>query len=125
MASQHNDFIASYVPSELSEGNLSLLSGILIEWRDYKFSNGFYWVGLDRGKYINREIIDALDRLDSNQIKELLDNLNHIDKELFTLAQKVFTNTASQEEFYRYIEILEKTDVMQCSWRRFSQVQRS
>ncbi len=124
MASLHAEFITGYVPSVLITLNLILLSKILTEWRDYKFSNGFYWVGLDRGEYKNCEIMETLNRLNINQIKELLDNLNHIDKELFTLAQKVFTNTASVEEFYKYIEILNKTDVMQYSWKRFSEAQR-
>ena len=124
MASLHAGFIIEYTPSALASSNLNLMSKVLTEWRDYKFSNGFYWVGLDKGEYKNCEIMEALNRLNIDQIKELLDNLNHIDKELFTLAQKVFTNTASVEEFSKYIEILDKTGVMQCSWRRFSEAQR-
>ncbi len=125
MSSVHLDLITNYVPSELHSPNLKLLSEILTEWRDYKFSNGFFFVGLElKGEYNNKDICTNLDRLNTSQMKELLDNLNHIDKNLFTLAQKVFTNTASTEEFNDYIDLLIKTNIMQYSWKRFNDVHR-
>jgi len=123
MSSLHGGFITGYVPTELQSPDLNLVSKRTTEWRDYKFSNGFFWVGFDRGEYKNSEITEMLNRLNIDQIKELLDNLNCIDKELFTLAQKVFTNTASVEEFYKYVEILDNKNVMKYSWIRFNQAQ--
>jgi len=126
MASLHQDLALNYEPCvELTNPNIKLLSNVLTEYRDYKFSNGFYVVGLElRGEYVNSDIIKNLNKLNTSQMKELLDNLNYYDKELFNLAKKVFTNTASKEEFYYYTERLEKTDVMRYNWKCFSDAQR-
>jgi hypothetical protein len=124
MSSIHQDLLSNYESIKLTQPNIKLLSNVLTEYRDYKFSNGFWVVGLEKGEYINSDIIKNLDKLNSIQVKELLDNLNYHDKELFNLAKKVFTNTASKEEFYDYIERLEKTGVMQYNWKCFSDAQR-
>ena len=126
MSFLHQDLVLNYEDCvELTNPNIKLLSNVLTEYRDYKFSNGFYVVGLElKGDYVNNDIIKNLDKLNSSQVKELLNNLNYYDKELFNLAKKVFTNTASREEFYDYTERLEKTDVMQYNWKCFSDAQR-
>ena len=124
MSSIHQDLLSNYESIKLTQPNIKLLSNVLTEYRDYKFSNGFWVVGLEKGEYINSDIIKNLDKLNSIQVKELLDNLNYHDKELFNLAKKVFTNTASKEEFYDYTERLEKTGVMQYNWKCFSDAQR-
>jgi hypothetical protein len=125
MSSIHQDLLSNYEPVKITEPNIKLLSNVLTDYRDYKFSNGFWVTGLAiKGEYINSDIIKNLDIFNSSQIKELLDNLNYYDKELFNLAKKVFTNTASKEEFYHYVEKLEKTGVMQYNWKCFSDAQK-
>jgi hypothetical protein len=125
MSSLHQDLLLTYEPCvEITQPNIKLLS-YLTEWRDYKFSNGFYVVGLElKGDYINNDIIKNLEKLNTSQMKELLDNINYYDKELYNLAKKVFTNTASKDEFYNYCEKLEKTGVMQYNWKCFCDAQR-
>ncbi len=126
MSSIHQDLLLNYEPCvELTHSNIKLLANVLTEYRDYKFSNGFWVVGFElKGEYINSDIIKNLDKLNTSQVKELLDNINYNDNELFQLAKKVFTNTASKEEFYHYVEKLEKTDVMKYNWKCFSDAQR-
>ncbi len=59
-------------PSKITKINIKLLSKVFTEYRDYKFSNGFYFVGMDiKGNYINKEIIDNVNKLSSNE------NLNY------------------------------------------------
>jgi hypothetical protein len=125
MSSLHQDLLLTYEPCvELTQPNIKLLS-CLTEWRDYKFSNGFYIVGLElEGIYVNSNIIKNLDKLNTSQMRELLDNLNYCNKELFDLAKKVFTNTASKDEFYDYSAKLGKTGVMQYNWKCFCDAQR-
>jgi hypothetical protein len=125
MSSLHQDLLLTYEPCvELTQPNVKLLS-YLTEWRDYKFSNGFFIVGLDlKGDYINNDIIKNLDKLNTSQMKELLDNLNFYDEELFNLAKKVFLNTASKDEFYDYSKKLENTGVMQYNWKCVQDAQR-
>jgi hypothetical protein len=125
MSSIHQDILSNYEPLKLEQPNIKLLSNVLTEYRDYKFSNGFWVVGFElKGEYNNSNIIKNLDKLNASQVKELLNNLNYCDKELFNLAKKVFTNTASKEEFYDYTERLEKTDVMRYNWKCFSDSQK-
>ncbi len=125
MSSIHQDLLLNYEPAKLTHSNIKLLANVLTEYRDYKFSNGFWVVGLElKREYNNSHIIKNLDKLTSSQVKELLDNINYNDNELFHLAKKVFTNTASKEEFYNYVEKLEQTDVMRYNWKCFSDAQR-
>ena len=100
--------INKYKPIKITP-NTKLVSAVFTEYRDYKFSNGFYFVGLDLdGNYINKEIIDNLNKLTNIQQQELLNSVFSYNEELYNDAIKIFQNTAIKEEYYNFIEKLEK-----------------
>jgi len=107
-------------PIKITKINIKLLSNIFTEYRDYKFSNGFYFVGMDiKGNYTNKEIIDNVNKLSNLDKLELLNSLYSLDEELYSEAIKIFENTATKEEFYDFTEKLEKFGIMKYNWRCF------
>jgi len=116
--------ITIYKPIKITP-NTKLVSNVFTEYRDYKFSNGFYFVGMDlKGEYINKEIIDNLEKLTITQRQELLNSLYSYDEELFNSAIKIFQNTATKEEYYNFIEELEKFGIMRYNWQSFMEAQK-
>jgi len=77
-------------PIKITKINIKLLSNIFTEYRDYKFSNGFYFVGMDiKGNYTNKEIIDNVNKLSNLDKLELLNSLYSLDEELYSEAIKI------------------------------------
>ena len=104
-------------PIKITKINIKLISNVFIEYRDYKFSNGFYFVGMDiKGNYINKEIMDNVNKLSSVEKLELLNSLYSLDEELYTDALKILQNTASKEEFFNFTKKLEKFGIMKYNW---------
>ena len=116
--------INKYKPIKITP-NTKLVSAVFTEYRDYKFSNGFYFVGLDLdGNYINKEIIDNLNKLTNIQQQELLNSVFSYNEELYNDAIKIFQNTAIKEEYYNFIEKLEKFGIMKYNWQCFNEAQK-
>lgn len=112
-------------PIKITKINIKLLSNVFTEYRDYKFSNGFYFVGMDiKGNYINKEIIDNVNKLSNLDKLELLNSLYSLDEELYNDALKIFENTATKEEFYNFTERLEKNGIMRYNWQCFMDAQK-
>jgi len=112
-------------PIKITKINIKLLSNVFTEYRDYKFSNGFYFVGMDiKGNYINKEIIDKVNKLSNLNKLELLNSLYSLDEELYSEALKIFENTATKEEFYDFTEKLEKFGIMKYNWQCFMEAQK-
>jgi len=112
-------------PIKITKINIKLLSKVFTEYRDYKFSNGFYFVGMDiKGNYINKEIIDNVNKLSNLDKLELLNSLYSLDEELYTDAIKIFENTATKEEYYNFTEKLEKFGIMRYNWQCFMEAQK-
>jgi|688.fasta_scaffold1495906_1 hypothetical protein len=112
-------------PIKINKINIKLLSNIFTEYRDYKFSNGFYWVGIDiKGNYINKEIIDNVNKLSTLDKLELLNSLYSLDEELYSDAIKIFKNIATKEEYYNFTEKLEKNGIMKYNWQCFYDAQK-
>jgi hypothetical protein len=117
--------IINYKPIKITKINIKLLSNILTEYRDYKFSNGFYWVGMDiKGNYINKEIIDNLNKLSNIDKFELLNSLYSLDEELYNDALKIFQNIATKDEYYNFTEKLDKFGIMKYNWQCFMEAQK-
>ena len=112
-------------PIKITKINIKLLSNVFTEYRDYKFSNGYYFVGMDEeGNYINKEIIDNVNKLSSIDKLELLNSLYSLDDKLYSVAIKIFQNTATKEEFYDFIKKLEKFGIMKYNWQCFMEAQK-
>jgi hypothetical protein len=112
-------------PIKIIKINIKLLSNVFTEYRDYKFSNGFYFVGLDlKGNYINQEIMNNVNKLSNIHKLELLNSLYSLDKELYNDALKIFQNTATKEEYYNFTEKLEKFGIMKYNWQCFMDAQK-
>ncbi len=112
-------------PIKITKINIKLLSNVFTEYRDYKFSNGFYWVGMDiKGNYTNKEIIDNVNKLSNLDKLELLNSLYSLDEELYCDALKIFENTATKEEYYKFTEKLEKFGIMRYNWQCFMEAQK-
>ena len=112
-------------PSKTTKINIKVISNVFTEYRDYKFSNGFYWVGMDiKGNYTNKEIIDNVNKLSNVDKLELLNSLYSLDEELYSEAIKIFENTATKEEFYDFTEKLEKFGIMKYNWQCFMEAQK-
>lgn len=112
-------------PIKITKINIKLLSNVFTEYRDYKFSNGFYFVGMDiKGIYINQEIMDNVNKLSNIDKLELLNSLYSLDEELYNDALKIFQNTATKEEYYNFTEKLEKFGIMKYNWQCFNEAQK-
>jgi hypothetical protein len=112
-------------PIKIIKINIKLLSNVFTEYRDYKFSNGFYYVGIDlKGNYINKEIIDNVNKLSNIEKLELLNSLYSLDEELYNDALKIFENTATKEEYYNFTEKLDKFGIMRYNWQCYNDAQK-
>ena len=112
-------------PIKIIKINIKLLSNVFTEYRDYKFSNGFYWIGMDnKGNYINKEITDNVNKLSNLDKLELLNSLYSLDEELYSDALKIFQNTATKEEYYNFTEKLDKFGIMRYNWQCFNDAQK-
>ena len=117
--------ISDYKPIKIIP-NIKLLVNIFTEYRDYKFSNGFYWVGIDlEGNYINKEIMDNVNKLTYKDKLELSNSLYSMDEELYNDAIKIFQNTVTKEEYYNFIKELEKIGIMKYNWNCFYDAQKN
>jgi hypothetical protein len=112
-------------PNKITKINIKLISNVFTEYRDYKFSNGYYFVGMDKeGNYINKEIMDNVNKLKNLDKLELLNSLYSLNEELYNDAIKIFENTATKEEYYNFTEKLDKFGIMKYNWQSFMEAQK-
>lgn len=84
----------------------------LTEYRDYKFSNGFY--------YLEKEELQALvKKMPINEFEILLDQLFGANPELYVLFKKILMNDSTDENYVSYINQLETIGVMNYNWSRY------
>ncbi len=68
-------------------------------------------IGLTReGNYDPNEIFMKLKSYDRFVLMQLLDSLKLLDELLYHLSKKVFTNTATQDEFMEYVQRLNQNE---------------
>ena len=101
--------LTSYQPKS-SPLNLSVLSRVS-EYRDYKFSNGFWYLNL-------KELIDLVSKMSLVDFQHLLDQLFSVDPELYSLFKKMLMEESSEDDYRNYMSLLEKTDVMKYNYSR-------
>ena len=99
----------SYQPKS-SPLNLSVLSRVS-EYRDYKFSNGFWYLN-------QKELIDLVSKMSLVDFQNLLDQLFSVDPELYSLFKKMLMEESSEDDYRNYMSLLEKTDVMKYNYSR-------
>ncbi len=102
--------LVKYQPQKAHEVNLNVLSN-LTEYRDYKFSNGFWY--LDKN-----ELQNLASRMSASNFETLLDQLYGASTELYNLFKKVLMNESTDEEYYEYNKLLESTGVMRYNYSR-------
>ena len=116
---------SDYKPIKITKINTKLLLNVFTEYRDYKFSNGFFWVGMDhQGNYINKEIMDNVNKLTNLDKFELLNSLYSLNEELYNDSIKIFENTATKDEYYNFTEKLDKFGIMKYNWQSFMEAQK-
>lgn len=102
-------FLTSYQPKS-SSLNLSVLSKVS-EYRDYKFSNGFWYLN-------QKELIDSVSKMSLVDFQHLLDQLFSANPELYGLFKKLVMDESSEDDYRNYTSLLEKTDVMKYNYSR-------
>jgi len=102
----------TYKPIKITP-NIRLIATVFTEYRDSKISVGYYWVGMDNdGNYINKKIIDNVNKLSNLDKLELLNSLYSLNEKLYVIFLKILKNTATKEEFFNFIEELNKFKIM-------------
>jgi hypothetical protein len=104
-----NSFLISYQPKS-SPLNLSILSDV-VEYRDYKFSNGFWYLEPE-------ELNKFVSKMSLERFQLLLDQLFSVDPELYNLFKKILKKESSEDDYRNYILFLEKTDLMKYNYSR-------
>lgn len=102
--------LVKYQPKKANEVNFNVLSN-LTEYRDYKFSNGFWY--LDKN-----ELQKLASRMSASNFETLLDQLYGASTELYNLFKKVLMNESTDEEYHEYNKLLESTGVMKYNYSR-------
>jgi DNA primase large subunit len=102
--------LVKYQPKKANEVNFNVLSN-LTEYRDYKFSNGFWY--LDKN-----ELQNLASRMSASNFETLLDQLYGASTELYNLFKKVLMNESTDEEYHEYNKLLESTGVMKYNYSR-------
>jgi hypothetical protein len=104
-----NSFLISYQPKS-SPLNLSILSDVQ-EYRDYKISNGFWYLEPE-------ELNKFVSKMSLERFQLLLDQLFSVDPELYNLFKKILKKESSEDDYRNYILFLEKTDLMKYNYSR-------
>ncbi len=102
--------LVRYQPKKALEVNFNVLSN-LTEYRDYKFSNGFWY--LDKN-----ELQKLSSRMSAGNFETLLDQLYGSSTELYNLFKKILMNESSDDEYHEYNKLLEATGVMKYNYSR-------
>jgi len=110
LGDEFKSHLVKYQPSKPSELNFNVLSN-LTEYRDYKFSNGFWYLD----KY---ELQKLASRMSASSFETLLDQLYGASTELYNLFKKVLMNDSTDEEYNEYNKLLEATGVMRYNYSR-------
>lgn len=106
-----NDFkthLSTYQPKNPTTQDFKVLRQ-LTEYRDYKFSNGFYYLEKD-------ELITMVMKMSVYNFEQLLDQLFGISFELYVLFKKILMNESTDENYVSYITKLEATGIMNYNW---------
>ena len=99
--------LTSYQPKSVPL-NLSVLSKVS-EYRDYKFSNGFWYLN-------QKELIDFVSKMSLVDFQHLMDQLFSVNPELYSLFKKMLMEESSEDDYRNYMSLLEKTDVMKYNY---------
>ena len=99
--------LTSYQPKSVPL-NLSVLSKVS-EYRDYKFSNGFWYLN-------QKELIDFVSKMSLVDFQHLMDQLFSVNPELYSLFKKMLMEESSEDDYRNYTSLLEKTDVMKYNY---------
>ena len=110
LGDEFRSHLVRYQPKKPLEVNFNVLSN-LTEYRDYKFSNGFWY--LDKN-----ELQKLASRMSASNFETLLDQLYGSSTELYNLFKKVLMNESSDDEYYEYNKLLEATGVMKHNYSR-------
>ena len=110
LGDEFKSHLSKYQPKSPSTMDFKVL-GKLTEYRDYKFSNGFY--------HLTREELQSLaKRMTVSDFELLLDQLFGANPELYSLFRKVLMNESSEDDYHRYTTLLEATGVMKYNYSR-------
>ncbi len=102
--------LTSYQPKSPLTKDFKVLTK-LTEYRDYKFSNGFY--------HLTQEELQSLaKRMTFSDFELLLDQLFGANPELYSLFRKVLMNESSEDDYRNYMLLLETTGVMKYNYSR-------
>jgi len=110
LGDEFRSHLVKYQPKKASEVNFNILSN-LTEYRDYKFSNGFWY--LDKN-----ELQKLVSKMSASNFETLLDQLYGASTELYNLFKKVLMNDSTDEEYHEYNKLLEATGVMRYNYSR-------
>ncbi len=110
LGDEFRSHLVKYQPKKASELNFNVLSN-LTEYRDYKFSNGFWY--LDKN-----ELQKLASKMSASNFETLLDQLYGASTELYNLFKKVLMNESTDEEYHEYNKLLEATGVMRYNYSR-------
>jgi hypothetical protein len=102
--------ILNYQPKKYSRVNLQILSQ-LTEYRDYKFSNGFWH--LDQN-----EIRTLVSNMSSYDFELLLDQIFSASPVLYDLFKKILMNESTVNEYHQYCVELENAGVMDYNYKQ-------
>lgn len=102
--------LSKYQPKSPQAMDLKILSK-LTEYRDYKFSNGFWYLN-------QKELIDLVSKMSLVDFQHLLDQLYSTNHELYGLFKKLVMEESSEDDYRNYMSLLEKTDVMKYNYSR-------
>lgn len=108
MGSEFKTHLSAYQPKNPTTQDFKILRQ-LTEYRDYKFSNGFYYLEKD-------ELKTMVMKMSVYNFEQLLDQLFSISFELYVLFKKILMNESTDEEYVSYITKLEATGIMNYNW---------
>jgi hypothetical protein len=112
LGDEFKSHLSKYQPKKSYTIDYKCLSQ-LTEYRDYKFSNGFYYLEPE-------ELKSFVKKLTVTNFELLLNQLFGTNPELYELFKKILMGESSESEYRDYIEKLEATGVMNYNWNRYS-----
>jgi len=104
--------LVNYTPKSQVDLDLEILSK-LIEYRDYKFSNGYF--------YLEEKGIQTLvSKMNITDFELLVDQLYSANTELYRLFKKILMNDSTDSDYRNYALKLEATGVMKYNWKKLN-----